>query len=165
MRAPTWVLFQIIGHMLGDQDMTGITAVHHPLRDVDPGSGNIGLLVEIGDFIDWAAVNAHSHPQLGMMFEFSANLDRAQDRRFGAGAENKGAAVARREREQLTFSLGGTELLGSADDLFQLLQHAGLLANEQIRIADDVDEQNMADLELHVWRLLHPHDPVLSKSR
>jgi len=79
-----------------------------------------------------------------------ADFHGAENRSFGAVAENKGTAVARREREQLAFSLGSTELLGSADDLFQLLQHAGLLANEQLRIADDVNEKNVPDLELHV---------------
>ena len=102
MRAPPRVLFQIVGHVLGEQNVTRITAIHHPLRDVDPGSGDIGLLVQITDFIDRAAVNAHPHPQFGMMFEFSANLDRAQDRRFedytlvlAAAEAGLGVALAR----------------------------------------------------------------------
>jgi len=41
-------------------------------------------------------MNAPPHLQFGMMFELSANLDRAQNRRFGAGAENERPAIASR---------------------------------------------------------------------
>ena len=143
--------------------MAGIPAAHHTLSDVDARAGQIPLTVYVSDFVDRPAVNAHSHRKLRVLFQLLADFHGAENRSFGAVAENKGAAVARREREQLAFSLGGTELLGSTDDLFQLLQQAGLLANEQLRIADDVDEQNMADLELHVWQLLHPHVPCAIK--
>jgi hypothetical protein len=87
---------QIISHMLGEQNVTGITAIHHSLSDVDPGSGNIGLFVQISNLVNWAAVNAHPHLQFGMTFELPANLNGAEDRGFGAGAENERAAVTRR---------------------------------------------------------------------
>ena len=29
---PVTVLFQILGHVFGDEDMTSVTAIHHPLR-------------------------------------------------------------------------------------------------------------------------------------
>jgi hypothetical protein len=80
--------------MLGEQNVTGITTIHHPLRDVDPRSGDIGLLVQVTDLIDRTAVDAHPHPQFGMTFEFPANFDRAKDRRFRAGAENERATIA-----------------------------------------------------------------------
>ena len=35
------VLFQILRHVLGDEDVAGITTIHYPLRDVDSSSGNI----------------------------------------------------------------------------------------------------------------------------
>ena len=38
------ILFQIIRHMLRDQDVPRIAAIHHPLRDVDAGAGNVRLL-------------------------------------------------------------------------------------------------------------------------
>ena len=62
MRTPLRVLFQIIGHMLGEQNVSGVAAIHHALRDVDARAGDVGLFVQIGDFIDRAAVN--SHPDL-----------------------------------------------------------------------------------------------------
>ena len=62
--------------------MTGIAAIHHPLRHVDAGPGNGGLSVQIGDFIHRAAVNAHPHRKFRMLFERFGNLERAQRRFF-----------------------------------------------------------------------------------
>jgi hypothetical protein len=148
MRTPTRVLFQIVGHMLREQDVTGITAIHHPLRDVDPGASDVGLLVQITDFIDRAAVNAHPHPQLGMMFQLTADLDRAQDRRFRVGAENERAAVAGGQAEQFALCFGELELLGAPHDLLQGLQALALLGDEQLGVTNNVDEQDVPDLQL-----------------
>src|SRR6266700_3329743 len=157
MRPPPRVLFQIIGHMLGEQNMTGITAIHHSLRDVDPGSGDISLFVEISDFIDRAAVNAHPHPQFGMTFELPANLDRAEDRRFRVGAENERATIASRQAEQFAFRFSQTELLRPAHDLIQCLKLLALLGDEQFGITDDVDEENVPDLQLDLFFNLRGH--------
>src|SRR5438874_8565642 len=56
---PVFVLLEIISHMFGDENVTGIPAIHHPLRDVDASPGNICLFVQVSDFIYRAAVNAH----------------------------------------------------------------------------------------------------------
>ncbi|MEO7168360.1 MAG: hypothetical protein ABI016_15175 [Chthoniobacterales bacterium] len=52
------------GHrpMLRKQDVPGVAAVHHSLRDVDSGAGHVDPLVRVGDLVDRSAVN--SHPQL-----------------------------------------------------------------------------------------------------
>src|SRR5205823_14616340 len=39
---PMTVLFQVLGHVLGHQDVTGIATVHHALSDVSPGSSYVG---------------------------------------------------------------------------------------------------------------------------
>ena len=46
---------------------------------------------------------------------------------------------------------------GRAHDLFQLLQLRALLANEQLRVADDIEEKNVPDLEAQLWLLLFGH--------
>src|SRR5205823_10515658 len=33
---PMRIVFQIISHMSGEENVAGVTAIHHPLRDVDP---------------------------------------------------------------------------------------------------------------------------------
>ena len=82
--------------MFGEQNVSGIAAIHHPLRDVDSGAGDIGLLVHIGDFADRTAVNSHAHPKFGMTLQLLADLHRAQHRRFRAVAKNERATVASR---------------------------------------------------------------------
>ena len=82
--------------MLRKQDVPGIAAIHHPLRDVDASAGNVGLFVQISDFIDRAAVNAHPHLKFGMIFQLLADLQRAENRRFRTVAKNQRAAVAGR---------------------------------------------------------------------
>ena len=38
---PLPVLHQIIGHVLGEENMAGITAIHDSLRHVDAGAGQL----------------------------------------------------------------------------------------------------------------------------
>ena len=46
-RSPSFVFRQILGHMLGEKNVSGVATIHHPLRDVDAGAGNVGLFVQI----------------------------------------------------------------------------------------------------------------------
>ena len=45
IRLPLVVLLEIFCGVLRDQNVTGVTAIHDTLGDVDPGTGNIRLLV------------------------------------------------------------------------------------------------------------------------
>jgi hypothetical protein len=54
--------------------------------------------------------------------------------------------------------LRSAELLGRACDFSQFLQLLTLLVDEEFGITDDVDEENMPDLELYVWRMLRRHE-------
>ena len=104
--------------------MSGIAAIHYPLRDVDPSAGNVGLLIQVGDFVNRAAVNAHPHFEFRMTLERFTDLHSAKNRRFRAGAKNERATVARRQAQQLAFCLGQTELLRAAHDLFVAFESA-----------------------------------------
>ena len=57
---PLGVLGEIIGGARGEEDMSGVAAAHHPLRNVYSGTGQIGLIVYILDRIDRSAVDSHS---------------------------------------------------------------------------------------------------------
>jgi hypothetical protein len=85
-----------------------------------------------------------------MTFELLANLNRAPDRRFGAGAKNKRATVARRQAEQFAFRFSEAELLRAAHDRLQGLELLALVSDEHLRVTDDVDKQDVSDFELHV---------------
>ena len=69
MRTPSRVLFQILGDAHGEQNVSGIAAIHHSLRDVDAGPRDIGLFVQVNDFVDRPAVNSHAHMKFGMTFQ------------------------------------------------------------------------------------------------
>ena len=84
-------------------------------------------------------------------------FDRAKNRRFRAGAKNQCAAITGRQPKKFAFRFRGTELLSPAHDLLQLLQLRALLANEQLRVPDDVQEKNVPDLETQLRLLFFGH--------
>src|SRR6516165_5630243 len=59
LRLPTRGMFQILGHMLGEEDVPGVPAIHYSLCDVNPGSGHVHLFIEVSDFVDRPAMNPH----------------------------------------------------------------------------------------------------------
>ena len=66
IRLPLVVLLEIFGGVLRHQNVTGVTAIHDALGDVNAGAGNIRLLVQVGDFVNRTTVDAHADPDLGM---------------------------------------------------------------------------------------------------
>jgi hypothetical protein len=54
----------------------------------------------------------------------------------------------------------GAELLRSANNLFQLTNLLSLLVNEQLRVTDDVDEQDVPNLELEIRLRMSGHIPL-----
>ena len=48
--------------------VTRVTAIHHPLRHVDPGAGYVRAVVHVHDQIDRAAVDSHPEFNIGPAF-------------------------------------------------------------------------------------------------
>ena len=71
-RSPPLVFFEVFSHMFGEENVSGVAAIHHSLRDVDPGAGEISPFVYINNAADWSAVN--SHPKLQARCSLSALL-------------------------------------------------------------------------------------------
>jgi hypothetical protein len=128
-RSPLRVLLEIIRDAFRNQNVTGVTAIHHPLRDIDPGPSDIPLLTQVGYFLHRPAVNSHAHPQFGMLLQFTRDLDGAFHRRFRTGPKHQRAAVARWQAHQFPRALCGAKRLSCARDLAQLLQMLELLVN------------------------------------
>ena len=101
-RPPTIVLFEIFGHVPGKQDVSGIPAIHYPLRHVNSGAGDVGSLIDIDDLINRAAVNSHAKLDRGMTFQRSRNLHGALRRCLGISAEDERHAVASWQTDQLS---------------------------------------------------------------
>src|SRR5437763_1736185 len=127
MRTPAFVIFQILGHAFAQQDVTSITAIHHPLRNVNSRTRDIGSLVYIGHFIHQAAVNSHSNLKLRMAFKRLRNFQRALCRSFRTLAKNQRHAVAGRQSQECACAVRRAKLLGPPHDLVQLAQNFALL--------------------------------------
>ena len=52
MPLPVAELFQVFRHVLGEQDVTGIATIHHPLGNINSGAGNVGPTAYIHDAAD-----------------------------------------------------------------------------------------------------------------
>ena len=66
MRIPVAELFQVFRHVLGQQDVTGIATIHHPLGNVNSGPGNVGPTTYIHHAADRATMHTHAQFELGM---------------------------------------------------------------------------------------------------
>jgi hypothetical protein len=66
---PFSMFVQIIGDVFKEQDVTGIAAIHHSLRHVNPTTGDVGAPANISYFTNRAAMNSHPHGNLGMSLE------------------------------------------------------------------------------------------------
>ena len=67
-RSPLFVLFEIFSDMFGKQNVPGIAAIHHPLRDVKPGARKIRAIIHIDHAADWSAMDSHAQLQARMIF-------------------------------------------------------------------------------------------------
>src|SRR3954470_19681703 len=63
---PLPILFQVFGYMFGQQDVAGITAIHHSLSYINTRAGNIHLIVNVRDLVDRATVHTHANLDVGM---------------------------------------------------------------------------------------------------
>ena len=87
-------MFEILGDVFGNQNVTGIAAIHYSLRQVNSRSGDIRSIVKVSNHIDWAAMNSHPQWQLRIFLHCVCDLEGALRRRFGAIAKNQRNAVA-----------------------------------------------------------------------
>src|SRR5436190_22063085 len=94
MRFPFAILGKIVGNSPGEKNMSGIAAIHHPLRHIDAYSSNVALIIYIGDLIHRAAVNPHPQLQLWVLTQLATNLERTTDRHIHGGEEGQHYSVA-----------------------------------------------------------------------
>ena len=94
-RRPLPVLCEIIRHPLRKENVTGIAAIHHPLRQVDACSGNVAAPVHIGHFAHRAAVHSHPHRDLRVRLKRLRNLERTLRRFLRTVAKDQRHPIAR----------------------------------------------------------------------
>ena len=101
VRPPMTVLLQVFRHMSREKNVTGIAAIHDPLRHVDARPGDVGPPAHIGHFAYRPAVDAHPHCDLRMSPERLCDLERTTRRLFGAVAKDQRHPVAGGKPHQL----------------------------------------------------------------
>src|SRR6516165_10380329 len=76
-RSPAFVFRQILRHMMGEKDVTGVATIHHPLGHVDGGPSYVRAFVHVHHTTDRSTVNAYANLQTRIVFERAADLYRA----------------------------------------------------------------------------------------
>ena len=66
MPLPVAELFQVFRHVLGEQDVTGIATIHHPLGNINSGPGNVGPTAYIHHAADRATMHTHAQFEFGV---------------------------------------------------------------------------------------------------
>src|SRR4029077_11269217 len=92
-----------------------------------------------------------------MFLERAADLHRALRRRFWARVKYQRHPVAGWDPNQTARSFGSLKLLGCANDPVQFLNRRVLVVNRKLRVANDVDEQDMGDFELDLFLDFNEH--------
>src|SRR6185436_18418153 len=92
--------------------VTGLTAIHHPLREVNTGASDINLVVDIHHPADGPTMNTHANGEQGMLLKRARDCQRAHHRRFQTGSKDEGHSVPGRQASQLAAGFGGTKLSG-----------------------------------------------------
>ncbi len=159
-RGPLPGMDQVIGHVLGEENVSGIAAIHHPLRHVDAGPGDVGAPAHVGHLAHRSAVDAHPHRKFRVLLERFGNLERAPGWLLGAAAKDQRHPVAGRQPNQL-FVRRLPHRRRRQHDFNELVQPLLLLLVQELRVTDNVYEQDMPDLQAKIivglWhRLFYP---------
>src|SRR5436190_16585900 len=142
------ILFQILCHVLGDEDVAGIAAIHHPLRDVDSSSRNVCAATYVHYAADRSAMDPHAQFQLWVFADGTANFQRALHRGFGGVIEDERHTVTSRHGNEPTLCLRRAEMFSLADDLIKHVEQSALLVRYEFGIADNVDKKHIGNLQL-----------------
>ena len=146
-RRPLAILREVFRHPLREQNVTGVAAIHHPLRRIDPGAGDVRPPAHIRHFAHRTAVNSHPHRNFRMLPERFGHLERAARRLLRAMTKNQRHPVAGRQfHHPLVRRL--LHLRRREHNFAQLTERLALFFDQQLRVANDIDEEDMPDLKL-----------------
>src|SRR5713101_4173754 len=95
-----------------------------------------------------------------MRFESATDFDCALHRCFRTSVKHQRHAVATWDFDQSSLSFGLLILIGTSNDLGQLVNRRPLFVNRKLGITDDVNEQDVRDLKLDFFLKLGGHISV-----
>ena len=99
--------------------MAGVATIHHALRDVDSGAGNVGAVVHVGCPADRPTVNTHPDFQSGMFEQSFARLDCAPNRRIRCAGESQSHSVSGRKTNEFFGGFGHAKRICVSKNLIQ----------------------------------------------
>src|SRR5438094_286628 len=149
--SPLFIFFEVFSDTLRKQNVPGVPAIHHPLRHVEAGPGEIGSFVYINNPANRSAVHPHPKLETRMLFQNAADFHRALCRPFRTRVKYQRHSIPGGDFKQTARGFGSLKLFGRANDLGQLINHRVLVVNRKLRITDNVDEQDMRNLELDLF--------------
>src|SRR6187549_854381 len=103
--------------MRRQKDVPGITAIKHSLRDIDSRSCKVRFIINVSDSIDRATVNPHSQPNLRMILQRPANLERTPRRFFWTVKKKQRHPVSCWHTIELAACFRQSKTFGAAHDL------------------------------------------------
>src|SRR5439155_24744135 len=110
------VLFQVLCHMLRDENMTGITAIHDPLCNVDSCPRYVCAATYVHYAADRSAMDPHAELEFRVFARSVTDLQRALHRRLRSVVENKRHAVTSRHGNEPTLCLRRAKVFRLADN-------------------------------------------------
>src|SRR5436190_8558940 len=119
VRLPSTPLREIVGDTFTHENMAGIAAIHHSLRDVDAYAGDVFAPVGILHMMDRAAVDSHPHRKTRLRAQSLATFQGTFDGLFHGTGENQRHAIARRQNGKLSRSLRLLRRLDATHNLIQ----------------------------------------------
>src|SRR6266567_6299414 len=97
--------------------MSRIAAIQHTLRDIDSRSCKVRLVVNILDSIDRTTVNPHSQPNMRIISQGFADLERTAHRFFRTAEKKERHPVSHRHSIELAACFRRSKTFGAAHDL------------------------------------------------
>src|SRR5438552_16698863 len=117
--------------MRGQKNVSSIAAIQHTLCDINSCPCHIGFVVNIGDSVDWAAVNSHPQLDTRVILQSSADLECASYRFFRALKKKERYLVPRLHSQKFTACFRSAKTFRPAHDLIRLLDQFDRLLNGQ----------------------------------
>src|SRR5438874_4962936 len=156
-RSPTFVFGQVLSHVTGEKNVAAVAAIHHPLCRVDAASGYVGAFVHVHYTTDRPAVNTHPDLQALIVLQSAADLKGTLRRFLRTLVEHQRHAVPGGNLQDPIGRFSFLKSLGQMNNLVELLNSRVLLVNGELRITDNVDEENVRNLQLDLLFYFNRH--------
>ena len=150
--------------MLGEENVPGIAAIHHPLRHVDPSAGDISPPTHVGHVAHRAAVNAHPHCESPGALEGLCDLERTLRRFLRTVAKDERHPVPGRKPNELLIRRFA-HLRRRQHDVGELSQPFFLLLDQELGKTDQIDKQDVPDLESKIALRFRGHTFIFTAKR